>query len=250
MLIAVIGKGGVGKTSVTAILLRRLIVCGQAPVLAVDADPSGCLGSLCGVMVGKTLGEIRELLRSDDRRPASLAKSEWLSVLAEEAICEARGFDLLTMGYPEGPGCYCFVNNLLRDHLARLGASYRHVLVDCEAGHEHLSRRTARRPDRLMCVIDRSWMAADTVRRSLRLFERLHGSLPPRVDLVLNAFRPDDPVREELVRRAGGDSLFRRTWLVPHDEAVAACAASGGSILDLDFSTPACAAFAGWEDDL
>jgi len=250
MLVAVIGKGGVGKTSIAAMLLRRLIEAGQTPVLAIDADPAVSLGPLCGIRVEGTLGELRDRVREDAERPASVSRAEWLTVLAEEAISEAKGFDLLTMGYPEGPGCYCFVNNLLRDHLAHLAGAYRHVLVDCEAGHEHLSRRTTRRPDRLMCVINRSRLAADTVRRSLSLFESLHGSLPRRVELVLNAFAPDDPAVEELSNRAArqaGD--FLRTWIVPHDEALAACAASGGSVLDLDGSSPAYAAFQSWEEE-
>jgi CO dehydrogenase maturation factor len=251
MLVAVIGKGGVGKTSITAMLLRRLIETGQTPVLAIDADPAISLGPLCGVPLQATLGELRERVRNDGERPASVAKSEWLAVLAEEAICEAKGFDLLTMGYPEGPGCYCFVNNLLRDHLTRLTSAYRHVLVDCEAGHEHLSRRTARRPDRLMCVVGRSQMSADTVRRSLSLFESLHGSLPPHVELVLNGFAAGDTEIDELARRAARQaSDFCRRWIVPHDDALAACACLGRSALGLDLATPAYAAFAGWEHDL
>ncbi len=155
------------------------------------------------------------------------------------------------MGYPEGPGCYCFVNNLLRDHLNRLASAYRHVLVDCEAGHEHLSRRTARKPDRLMCVVGPSLMSADTVRRSLALFESLHGSLPPSVDIVFNGFVAEDSRIDELARRAAfSEKSFRRTWIVPHDEALAACAATGTSALEIELTTPACAAFKGWEDDL
>jgi CO dehydrogenase nickel-insertion accessory protein CooC1 len=251
MLVAVIGKGGVGKTSITAMLLRRLIESGQTPVLAIDADPAISLGPLCGIRVETTLGEMRERVRDDAERPAAVAKSDWLALLAEEAICEAKGFDLLTMGYPEGPGCYCFVNNLLRDHLARLSSAYRHVLVDCEAGHEHLSRRTARRPDRLMCVVGRSQLSADTVRRSLALFESLHGSLPPRVELVLNGFNVGDSVIDELAQRAARQpSDFCCRWIVPHDEALAACACLGRSAFDLDLTTPAYAAFEGWEHGL
>jgi len=180
VILAVIGKGGVGKTTVTSLLLRRLVESGETPVLAVDADPSNCLGPALGVAVARTLADMREELR-DNNRPPSMSSAEWLALRAEEALTENPGFDLLTMGRPEGKGCYCYVNNLIRDHLDRLGRSYRHVLLDCEAGLEHLSRRTSGRPDALICVVNRSRMAAETIRRSLDLFVSLHGQLPRRV---------------------------------------------------------------------
>ena len=114
MTVAVIGKGGVGKTTVGALLLRRLLESKQTPVLAVDADPSNCLGPALGVAVGETLADMREELR-DTARPASMSAGEWLALRAEEAMVESSGFDLLTMGRPEGKGCYCYVNNLIRD---------------------------------------------------------------------------------------------------------------------------------------
>ena len=159
MIAAVIGKGGVGKTTVCALLLRRLLDTGQTPVLAIDADPSNCLGPALGIAAGPTLADMRESLR-DNGRPSSMSAAEWLALRAEEAIVESAGFDLLTMGRPEGKGCYCYVNNLIRDHLDRLSRAYRHTLLDCEAGLEHLSRRTSGRPDVLICVTNRSRMAA------------------------------------------------------------------------------------------
>ncbi|MFC1610329.1 AAA family ATPase [Myxococcota bacterium] len=250
MIIAVIGKGGVGKTTVTALLLRSLVDCQQTPVLAVDADPSACLGATLGIGVDKTLGELRDKVRIDSERPEGMAKVDWLGVLAEDAISEQQGFDLLTMGHPEGPGCYCFVNNLLRDHLQRLARAYRHVLVDCEAGQEHLSRRTAQAPDLLVCVMSRSRMAADTIRRSLLLFDGLHGRLPQRLDLVLNGF-DQDALEEELVHAAtGGSFRFAHTWRVPHDPAVSACDASGRSLFDLASDAPALVALAPWAKSL
>jgi len=146
------------------------------------------------------------------------------------------GFDLLTMGRPEGKGCYCFVNNLIRDHLDRLARSYRHVLVDCEAGLEHLSRRTSGRPDVLVCVANRSRMAAETVRRSLDLYQDMHGGPPPRADLVLN-------------QCAGGtaDAAFRHVFTVPADPQIAELDSTGGSLLNLSPASPAVAALAAWE---
>ena len=251
MIIAVIGKGGVGKTTVTALLLRRLIGAEQTPVLAVDADPSSCLGPVLGLVPQKTLGELRDALGDDAERSPSVSKAEWLALAAEEAITEQRGFDLLTMGHPEGPGCYCFVNTLLRDHLARLSRGYRHVLVDCEAGQGHLSRRTTRRPDALICVVNRSRQAAAAIARALSLFRSLHEQLPNRVELVLNGFETDEPLGREYAALASVPSLvFARVWTLPHDSALAAHDAGGRSLLDLSADTPAARALSGWEDGL
>lgn len=248
MIIAVVGKGGVGKTSVASLLLRALLESGQTPVLAVDGDPSSCLGAALGLPASKTLGELREQMRDTPDRPASMSQAEWLALRVQEAIVENRGFDLLTMGRPEGKGCYCFVNNLIRDHLDRLGRSYRHVLVDCEAGLEHLSRRTTGRPDRLVCVTNRARMAAETIHRTVGLFLELHGELPGRVELVLNGLDRDDPAARELIALAGGGSdPFTKVLTVPMDAAVASHERVGRSLLELGPDSPAWVAVRGWE---
>jgi CO dehydrogenase maturation factor len=247
-IVAVIGKGGVGKTTVTALLLRRLLAAGRVPVLAIDADPSACLGAALGVSVDGTLGSLRDRLRDDPDRPGSVPKSEWLALMAEQAIVEDKGFDLLTMGHPEGPGCYCFVNSLLRDYLDRLAASYRLVMVDCEAGQEHLSRRTTREPARLVCVVNGARMAAETVHRALALYAGLHGKLPPAVELVLNGFEPATAAaREAEARAAWGGACFTRVWTVPRDPAVSELDARGASLLGLPTDSPALRALEGWE---
>lgn len=249
MMIAVIGKGGAGKTTLSSLLLRRLLEARQTPILAIDADPSSCLGSVLGVASNGTLGELREGFRDDSERPASLSKGEWIALEIEQAAVEASGFSLLTMGRPEGPGCYCFVNNLLREHLDRLGRTYRHVLLDCEAGLEHLSRRTAGRPDRLVCVVNRSRMAADTIRRGLGLYLELHGRLPMHRDLILNGFEPGEPLADEQARRAAGETAgFTRTWTVPLDPTIPAFDAKGRSLLELKSDSPALRAIQGWEE--
>ncbi len=253
MIIAVIGKGGVGKTTLSSLLVRKLIEAGETPVLAVDADPSSCLGSALGLPAGETLGDLRERFKDDPDRPTSVSRTEWLVQQVEEAVEEAKGFDLLTMGRPEGPGCYCAVNSLLRDHLDRLGRSYRHVLLDCEAGLEHLSRRTGGRPDRLVCVTNRSRMGAETVQRALGLYRELHNRLPSRTDLVLNGFETDEPLAGKLAEVAGGrtgrQSPFTRIWTVPVDPAVSSFEAMGRPLLELDPSSPALSALDGWEEE-
>ena len=182
---------------------------------------------------------MREELRDGAGRPLSMSSAEWFALQAEEAMVENAGFDLLTMGRPEGKGCYCFVNNLIRDHLDRLARSYRHVLVDCEAGLEHLSRRTSGRPDVLVCVANRSRMAAETVRRSLDLYENMHGGPPPRTDLVLNQWQGEAIVPMGVP--------FRHVLMVPQDPQIADFDSAGASLLDLGPTSPAVAALAGWQ---
>jgi len=239
VIVAVVGKGGVGKTTIASLILRRLIECGETPVLAIDADPSNCLGHALAIAAGPTLADMREELRNGTGRPPSMSSSEWFALQAEEAMVESAGFDLLTMGRPEGKGCYCYVNNLIRDHLDRLARSYRHVLVDCEAGLEHLSRRTSGRPDVLVCVANGSRMSTETVRRSLDLYRDMHGSPPPRADLVLN------------LCDAGQDGFtgapFRQVFRIPQDPRIAELDATGASLLNLSPASPAVAALAAWE---
>ena len=248
MIVAVIGKGGVGKTTIAALLVRRLLERGETPLLAVDADPSNCLGPALGVAVEGTLADLRESMREGAGERGTRPTSERLAMGAEEAIAECRGFDLLTMGRPEGKGCYCFVNNLIRDHLDRLGRRYRHVLMDCEAGLEHLSRRTSGKPDALVCVTNRARMAAETLRRSLDLFRGLHGALPPAVHLVLNGFEDGEPLALDMAAlAANGGAPFTRTFVVPNDPQVAAFEAAGRTVMDLDSASPAVAALRAWE---
>jgi CO dehydrogenase maturation factor len=248
MIIPIIGKGGVGKTTVTALLLRRLLNAQKTPVLVIDADPSSCLGAVLDIEIDTTLGTLRDKLRNDPNRPSSMAKSDWLALMAEEAIREEKGYDLLTMGHPEGPGCYCFVNNLLRDYLQRLSRNYRVVLIDCEAGQEHLSRRTTTQPDHLVCVTNRSRMGAKTISRSLMLFEELHGMLPETLELVLNGFERADAVEEATHAAMYGARSFDRIWVVPDDPAIARLDLSGGSLLDLGMNSVSLQTLKGWED--
>ena len=204
MIVAVVGKGGVGKTTVTALLLRRLLDGKETPVLAIDADPSSCLGAALGIPVERTLAEEREALRDGEGRPPSMSQADWLALKTEELLVEREGFDLLTMGRPEGPGCYCFANNLIRGNLDRLGRAYRHVLLDCEAGLEHLSRRTSGRPDALVCVASRARMAAETIARALAIYREL-------TRLAAPARRPGaERLRTRRALGAGDDTDRRR----------------------------------------
>ena len=150
-IIAITGKGGVGKTTISAMLVQYLLKIDK-PVLAVDADPNSNLNVALGMKYEETIADIREEVKK--QTPDSFSKSEFFGLRLEEAIAEGNGFDLLVMGRPEGPGCYCAINNILREYLAKAAKNYKFVVIDNEAGMEHLSRRTTNDIDFLLLVSD------------------------------------------------------------------------------------------------
>ena len=171
------GKGGTGKTSISALLVQ--ILSNKGVVLAIDADPATNLNQALGVEAGSTVGRIREEMTRDilaGTLSPSISKPDYLEGQIRAALVESKGFDLLAIGRPEGPGCYCAVNHILRDIVDRLGRAYDYVIVDNEAGMEHLSRRTTRDVDHLLLVSDasmRGMVAADG--------DRLFTAQAPRV---------------------------------------------------------------------
>ncbi len=170
-IIAFAGKGGVGKTTVAALVVRYLSRAGKTPVLAVDADPNSNLGETLGLEVTATIGDIRENYMKDPQGiPSGMDKVNYLETLVEQALIEKPAFDLLVMGRQEGHGCYCMVNNILNKFTDKLAVSYKYMVVDNEAGMEHLSRRTSGKVDVLFLVTDYSL-------RGLRAVGRIHGML-------------------------------------------------------------------------
>lgn len=169
--IAFAGKGGVGKTTVASLVIRYMSATGKSPVLAVDADPNSNLGETIGLEVPKTIGDIRETYMKDPQGiPSGMDKINYLELLVEQALIERPTFDLLVMGRQEGQGCYCMVNNILNNFTDKLSAHYKYMIVDNEAGMEHLSRRTSGRVDMLYLVTDYSL-------RGLRAVRRIHTML-------------------------------------------------------------------------
>ncbi|MDZ7642445.1 MAG: AAA family ATPase, partial [Desulfurivibrio sp.] len=152
--IAMAGKGGVGKTTVAALLVSYLLKQEKTPVLAVDADANANLNELLGLDVEKTIGQIRKGIK--DELPPNLTRDQYMEMQIHQALVEAQGFDLMTMGQPDGPGCYCAANQYLAMTMEHLAANYRYILVDNEAGMEHLSRMNLRAIDRLLVVSDPS----------------------------------------------------------------------------------------------
>ena len=169
--IAFAGKGGVGKTTVASLVIRYLAKNNQSPVLAVDADPNSNLGETLGLDVTSTIGDIRENFMKDPQGvPSGMDKVNYLETLVEQAIIEKPEFDLIVMGRQEGQGCYCMVNNILNNFTDKLTGSYKYLVVDNEAGMEHLSRRTSGKVDMLFLVTDYSL-------RGLRAVKRIHSML-------------------------------------------------------------------------
>lgn len=164
--IAFAGKGGVGKTTVAALVVRYLSQQGKTPILAVDADPNSNLGETMGLDVTSTIGDIRENYMKDPQGiPSGMDKVNYLETLVEQALIEKPAFDLLVMGRQEGQGCYCMVNNILNKFTDKLTVNYKYLVVDNEAGMEHLSRRTSGKVDVLYLVTDYSLRGLRAVRR-------------------------------------------------------------------------------------
>ncbi len=172
--IAFAGKGGVGKTTVASLVIRHLTEQGKTPILAVDADPNSNLGETLGIEVPSTIGDIREdYMRDPQGVPSGMDKVNYLETLVEQTIIEKPAFDLLVMGRQEGQGCYCMVNNILNNFTDKLSESYKYLVVDNEAGMEHLSRRTSGQVDYLFLVTDYSLRGLRAVRRINDMLESL-----------------------------------------------------------------------------
>ncbi len=169
--IALAGKGGTGKTTVSALLVKYLVEKGLTPVLAVDADPNANLNELLGLEVDVTLGEIKNELRTSV--PDGMARADFIEMRLNEAIIEADSFDLIVMGQPEGPGCYCAAHSFLSQALEKLLRHYAYTIVDNEAGMEHLSRLNMRQVDHLLVVSDASSRGVLTASRIAALIKPL-----------------------------------------------------------------------------
>jgi CO dehydrogenase maturation factor len=190
--IAIAGKGGTGKTTVAALTVSRLIARGFTPVLAVDADPNSCLDSALGVRVTQTVGAVREAAREMAGKGlgVGVSKQEMLELKIHESLVEADSFDLIAMGRCEGPGCYCYANNVLSNVIARLADDYPAMVIDNEAGLENLSRRIVRRVDLLMIVTDPSHVGLKTVKRLHDLAAEM-GLQYDKLAIVINRLRND-----------------------------------------------------------
>jgi len=176
--IAVAGKGGTGKSTIAALLVNRLIAGGHKPVLAVDADPDCNLGTLLGAEPEQTIGDLREdLLKSIKDFPAGMTKANYIESGLHQIIEESNGYDLLTMGKGEGASCYCFINSLIRKFCDDLSPSYPWVVIDNEAGLEHLSRRTTTDIDALIIVVSESPLSFSCAEKIKEIVSEMNGRI-------------------------------------------------------------------------
>ena len=238
--IAIAGKGGIGKTTLSALLVRALREAGKQPILAVDADPNSNLAETLGVDVGRPLAEIREKGSSPEGSPQSgIGRVRAVEDEIQRAITEAEGFDLITMGRPEGPRCYCAVNNLLRKSLDDLSRNYAVVVVDNEAGMEHLSRRTTNDVDVLVVVMNPTLPSIRAAERILELSRQLPVRIARRAVLVNRT--GSNGAMESVARELAGLEAERLPD-VPQDDDVESAGAVGKNVFHLAENSSALAA--------
>ena len=230
--IAITGKGGVGKTTIAGLLVNRLIARGCRPVLAVDADPNTCLDAVLGVAIRQTIGGVREQTRQLAAKglSAGVSKQELLELKISESLVEGADFDFLAMGRPEGPGCYCYANNVLKNALAEIARNYPYLVLDNEAGLENLSRRIVQKVDLLVMVADPSRRGLETVRRLHALAREMEIAFD-RLAIVVNRLRQDGLPPEVAALRAETGAHF--VLGLPDNAEAARLAERGGAMAEL-----------------
>lgn len=231
-LIAISGKGGVGKTTISSLIIGRLIKNGCSPVLAVDADPNTCLDDALGVKVEKTIGAVREDARQIASKGlgAGISKQQLLEMKIAESLVEAKDFDLIAMGRSEGPGCYCYANNVLKSAINQIANEYPFVVLDNEAGLENLSRRIVQKVDLMVMVTDPS-------ARSLKTVTRLHAMTDEmeikydKLAIIINRMRSDQMPSSvaQIKEKTGADFVIG----LSDDDQIAMLAEGGKSLLEV-----------------
>lgn len=215
--IAVAGKGGSGKTSTASLIIRYLKRNGKVPILAVDADPNANLGESLGLEITRTVGQILDdFQREKISIPPGTTKESYLEYKVHEAVVESEGLDLITMGRGEGPECYCYPNVILRKVIDDIAGNYAFVVMDNEAGMEHLSRRTTQNINELLLISDHSVKGVRTLGRIRELVADLKLSVK-RQSVIIN-FVPDklDSAVSQELEKLG----LKPAAIVPVDEQV------------------------------
>lgn len=233
--IAVAGKGGTGKTSVTSLLIRYLIEQQKGPILAVDADPNANLNEALGTELGETISDLIAQTKSLKELPAGMTQETFIEYKLRAAMIETKDVDLLIMGGPDGPGCYCFPNNILRKHLESLTETYNYVVMDNEAGMEHISRRVTADIDILFVVSDASARAIRSAGRVHNLIKSLKANVK-KICLIVTKTKAGDieALHQEIV--ATGLTLI---GTVPYDAELARYDLEGKPLFDLPSSSTA-----------
>ena len=232
--IAVAGKGGVGKTTLCGLLIQYLCDQGKTPVLAVDADSNSNLNEVLGVEAKQTLGEIREKMKKASSLKSEVPSNMSKDVYAEQelfaSLTEEENFDLLVMGRSQGAGCYCFVNSLLQRQLNSIQDNYPFVVVDNEAGMEHISRGLLSKIDTIILVSDCSRRGIQAAARIAELVEELNIK-PEQMGLIVN--RAPDGKLSEGTREEVENRKLNLFGVVPSDELVYDYDCDGKAIVSL-----------------
>ncbi len=199
------GKGGTGKTTVAGLLIRYMLNHGMKPLLAIDADSNSNLNDVLGVTLESSLSDAREEMKTNV--PVGMTKDIFMEMKMEQALVEGEGFDLIAMGRPEGPGCYCAANNLLSSLIDRLIRNYEYIVIDNEAGMEHFSRLTQKDIDLLVLVSDPSRRGLSAACRIAELVKTLPMHVSQTI-LVINQIREEPEAwPEEVLRIFGKDKI-------------------------------------------
>ena len=238
--IAIAGKGGVGKTTLTGLIIQYLGKKGKGPILAVDADANSNLNEVLGVEVEETLGDIREEvaraeMSKDNPIPPGVSKADYMEFKFDDALIEDDDYDLLVMGRTQGKGCYCFVNGLLQAQLQRLEKNYPYIIVDNEAGMEHISRGVLPNMEVAILVSDCSRRGVLAVGRIAQLIKEcdMH---PKKVGLIIN--RAPNGVLNEGTKAEIEKQGLTLLGVVPQDETVYEFDCDGTPIVDLPEDSP------------
>ena len=239
LIIAMAGKGGTGKTTIAGLLIRFLLDRDMKPILAVDADPNANLNEVLGLRVESTLGEAREGIR--DGVPPGMTRDIYMECKVEECIVEREGYDLIVMGRPEGAGCYCHANTLLSRSMDRLCGNYRVVVMDNEAGMEHISRLVARRADILLIVSDPTQRGIQAAQRIRDLARQLNLEVKKDYVIINRVNGELAPAIKDGVKAAG---LNLAGW-VPEDALISRYDSKGQPTIQLPETAPSVQAING-----
>ena len=229
--IAMAGKGGTGKSTTATLIIRYITQELGKTVLAVDADPNSSLGISLGVNVKGTIADIRDdIVEKRVDIPAAMSKDRYIEYCIENCIVEENKFDLLTMGRPEGPKCYCYANNLLRKYLDKAEKSYPYIVIDTEAGMEHLSRRTTNDVDLLIIAFESTIIGVHTAQRITELIESLPIKIKESIYVMCKI--PEKGVSEKVeaeISRLG----FEISAKLPFDDEIYDHITSGESLMEI-----------------
>ena len=237
-IIAVAGKGGTGKTTLCGMIIKHLANREKGSVLAVDADPNSNLNEVLGVAAPTTLGEIREIVlknSSGDSLPGGMSKQEYMDFMFGDALSEEENFDLLVMGRTQGEGCYCFINGIVRGQIDKYAGAYSHIVIDNEAGLEHISRGTLPKVDTLILVSDCSRRGIQAAGRAATLVDELDLK-PDTLKLVVNR-APGGELAQGILNEISAQKLDLLE-IIPQDESVYLYDSEGKPIVDIPDDSP------------